>query len=96
MEKRNFENSYENNIDEAKAIAEGEIDVYPGANIVSGNAKIPGWLIFTYTTLPIWGILTLFFFWNGTWGWFDPGYWQQLQKAANTTFPRTNHNHIPP
>jgi hypothetical protein len=34
--------------------------------------------------------VTFFLFWNGSWGWFDPGYWHQLQRAANTTYPFVN------
>jgi hypothetical protein len=42
--------------------------------------------------LPLWGLLSLYYFWNGSSGWFDRGTWKQLQIAANTTFPIENHN----
>lgn len=53
----------------------------------SNDAKISRWLLVLYFTLPFWGILWLYLFWNGSWGWFDRGAWNQLQQAANTTFP---------
>jgi hypothetical protein len=52
----------------------------------SDDAKVPAWLILTYVTLPIWGIITFYLYWNGSAGWLDRGYWKQLQEAANTTF----------
>lgn len=50
------------------------------------------WLKISYVLLPIWGIITFFIFWNGSFGWLDRGYWQELQEAANTTYPFVNHN----
>jgi hypothetical protein len=55
--------------------------------IASKDAPFPGWLKATYIILPIWGILTWYYFFNGTHGWLDPGSWNELQKAALTTFP---------
>lgn len=55
--------------------------------IQEDHNKVPKWLILTYIVLPIWGFVTLYYFWNGSEGWFDPGYWQQLERAANTTYP---------
>ncbi len=51
----------------------------------SNDAKVPRWLILTYIVLPIWGIYVWGVYWNGSVGWLDRGYWQQLQEAANTT-----------
>lgn len=45
----------------------------------------PRWLYWSYIILPIWGVVTFFLFWNGSHGWLDRGYWQQLEKAADTT-----------
>lgn len=56
--------------------------------IKEDHNKVPYWLIVTYIILPIWGFFTLFYFWNGSRGWLDPGYWQQLERAANTTYPQ--------
>jgi hypothetical protein len=56
----------------------------------SNNAQVPKWLLVTYLVLPIWGLIALYIFWNGSVGWLDRGYWHQLQRAANTTFPYVN------
>lgn len=64
------------------------LDVYGDPEITSGHAPIPNWLILTYITLPIWGLITLYVFWGGSHGWLDRGYWHELQKAANTTVIR--------
>jgi hypothetical protein len=69
-----------------------EVDVYADPDITSGHAKIDGWLKFFYIVLPIWGVIWLFLYWNGSHGWLDRGYWHQLEKAANTMFPLSNYN----
>jgi hypothetical protein len=71
---------------------EDELEEYGDENIASYNAKIPRWLTWTYIILPLWGIVAFYLYWNGSSGWLDRGYWQQLQRAANTTFPITNQN----
>jgi hypothetical protein len=53
----------------------------------SNEAPVPRWLITVYIVLPLLGLITWYYFWNGSTGWFDRGYWQELQEAANTTFP---------
>ena len=53
----------------------------------SNEHPIPRWLLLTYAILPILGLVTLYFFWDGSNGWFDRGHWQALQKAAGTTPP---------
>lgn len=60
------------------------------AIIPSKETNIPKWLIWTYIVLPIWGVITFFIFWNGSHGWLDRGYWNELQKASNTTYPQRN------
>ena len=67
-----------------------EIEHYGDPGIASYDAKVPKFLILTYCILPIWGIMTFCYFWNGSLGWFDRGYWRELQIAANTTFPIEN------
>jgi len=69
-----------------------ELEEYGDPQIVSGNAKIAPWLKLTYILLPIWGIIWFFLYWNGISGWLDRGYWNQLEKAANTTYPYHNFN----
>lgn len=71
---------------------EKKIEEYGDEGIRSDDAKIPRFLVWTYILLPIWGIITLYIFWDGSIGWFDRGAWQQLQIAANTTFPTKNHD----
>ncbi len=71
---------------------EKEIHDYGDPNIRSANAPIGRWLKATYVLLPIWGIIWFWFFWNGSYGWLDRGYWHQLQEAANTTIPQKNMN----
>lgn len=80
----------ENNSDETNE----PIEEYGDPGIRSGDAKVSKWLLATYIILPIWGIISFFIFWNGSVGWFDRGYWQQLQRAANTTFPQENFNDV--
>lgn len=66
----------------------GEIEEYGDPGIRSLDAPVPKWLIVTFIVLPIWGVISFFIFWNGSTGWFDRGYWHQLQQAANTTYPQ--------
>ncbi|MBA3236798.1 MAG: hypothetical protein H0T62_00410 [Parachlamydiaceae bacterium] len=63
------------------------MEFYGDDNLSSADARVPLWLKLAYVFLPIWGVIWLFFFFNGSYGWFDAGYWNQLQKAALTTFP---------
>jgi hypothetical protein len=72
---------------------EGEIEFYGDPDIATFDAKVPKFLKLTYLIWPIWGIITFYFFWNGSViGWMDRGYWYELQIAANTTFPIANQN----
>lgn len=75
---------------------ENELEQFGDPGIASKNAKIAGWLWLTYIVLPIWGVITFFIFWNGSWGWMDRGYWHELQEAANTTVPHINYDNLPP
>jgi hypothetical protein len=68
-----------------------DIEFYGDTRIASGHAPIPSWLKWVYVILPIQGLLIFYLFWNGSSGWLDRGYWLQLQKAANTTFPQINY-----
>ena len=66
---------------------EHELEFYSDEGISSADARFPRWLFITSMVLPIWGFCTLFYYFNGTHGWLDPSYWNQLQKAALTTYP---------
>jgi hypothetical protein len=74
---------------------EEEIELFGDPGIATADAKVPKFLLATYLILPIWGIITFYFFWNGSLGWFDRGYWHELQIAANTTFPIENQDMLP-
>lgn len=67
-----------------------EVDEYGDPGIRSGHAPVAGWLQFSYIFWIIFGFIWWFFFWNGSYGWLDPNNWQQLQRAANTTYPTQN------
>lgn len=69
-----------------------ELDFYEGGTITSDHNRVPTWLKWVYIIMPIWGIIWLFLYWNGLSGWLDRGYWIQLEKAANTTYPYINAN----
>ncbi len=71
---------------------DNEIHEYGDPGIASKNHKVEFWLKCVYFTLPIWGIIQFAVFWNGVGGWFDRGYWFELEKAANTTYPYKNYN----
>jgi hypothetical protein len=65
-----------------------ELEIYGDDHrIASRDAKVPRWLKWSYILLPIWGLFWFVYFFNGSQGWLDRGYWGQLQKAALTTFP---------
>lgn len=66
-------------------MSDHDTEFYGDPGIASNDAQIPKWLKWVYFTLPIWGLITLYLYWNGSHGWLDRGYWHQLQKAANTT-----------
>lgn len=70
-------------------IQDPDVDLYGDKDIASGHAPPPKWLIVSNTFFTIFGLIWLCFFWNGSYGWLDRGYWSQLQRAANTTYPYT-------
>jgi hypothetical protein len=53
----------------------------------SNDAGVPLILWITYVVVLVIGIVAFFLFWNGSSGWFDRGYWKELQEAARTTYP---------
>lgn len=70
-------------------VEKSDVDLYGDSGIASGHAPPPRWLIVTNTFFTLFGLVWLYFFWNGSYGWLDRGYWSQLQRAANTTYPYT-------
>lgn len=72
-----------------------ETEEYGDPGIASNDAPIPKWLHFNYVLWIIVGLVGFYFFWNGSYGWLDRGYWQQLQRAAGTTIPFENAEAIP-
>lgn len=71
-----------------------DIDHYGDEYISSYHGTVPRWLKYQYILWVVWGVVWFWMYWNGSWGYLDRGYWQQLQRAANTTFPIINHNQI--
>ena len=69
---------------------DNEIEFYGDEFIASKNEPVPRWLIANYIIWPIVGLCCLYLYWNGSHGWLDRGYWQQLQRAANTVVPFRN------
>ena len=58
---------------------------YSGNEILEfSDTPVPKFLKIFYFIIPILGFLPLIFFWNGSNGWFDRGYWSELQEAAKT------------
>ncbi len=72
---------------------ENQLEYYENNTIATANAKVPTWLLISYPLIAIWGLACLFLFFNGSRGYLDRGYWQQLQRAANTTMPFENHTY---
>ncbi len=73
----------EKNSPDIEEYADGEITEY-------AESTVPRFLKCVYFTLPIWGMVSFYLFWNGSSGWFDRGYWHELQKAAKTTYQQTS------
>lgn len=71
-----------------------DIEYYGDEYIASYHGTVPSWLKFNYIFWLAWGVVWFILFWNGSAGYLDRGYWQQLQRAANTTFPIINQNEI--
>jgi len=68
---------------------DSEIEFYGDPGIASKNEPVPKWLKFNNWFWVAFGLVWLYFFWNGSYGWLDRGYWSELQRAANTTYPFT-------
>lgn len=55
--------------------------------IASADAPVAMWLKVSYVVWIVVGIVGFALYWNGSWGWLDRGYWEELQRAADTTYP---------
>ncbi len=64
-----------------------EIEEYGDEFIATKDAHVPKWLAWSYVFWIAFGLTWFVFFWNGSYGWLDRGYWQELQRAAATTYP---------
>ena len=64
-----------------------DVEYYGEESIASGDAPIPLWLKINYAIWPVVGFVIFYFFWNGSVGWFDRGYWNELQRGASTVYP---------
>lgn len=67
--------------------AEEEVEFYGDERIATKDAPVRGWLKFSYVFWILFGLFWLYYFFNGSYGWLDRGYWLQLQRAALTTYP---------
>ncbi|MFN4173984.1 MAG: hypothetical protein ACK4HV_02635 [Parachlamydiaceae bacterium] len=64
-----------------------ELEYFGDTGIASAHAPVPRWLKWNYAFWVIFGLSWFALYWNGSWGYLDRGHWNELQKAANTTFP---------
>ena len=80
------------NNESGTADQEQGVEFYADPGIASYDKPVPTFLKWTYCILPIWGIISCYIFFNGSLGWFDRGYWHELQIAANTTVPYHDSN----
>lgn len=68
---------------------DSDLELYGDPGIASRNAPTPKWLVFSNWFFVFVGFAVFSLYWNGSFGWLDRGYWSQLQRAANTTYPYT-------
>ena len=67
-----------------------DLEFYADGSITSKDAPIPLFIFIVAGFLIVGTVFAAFFFWNGSQGWLDRGYWKELQEAANTTYPYRN------
>jgi hypothetical protein len=73
---------------------QSELELYGEPGIASRDAPVPTWLKINYIFWIMWGFVWFYCFWNGSWGWLDRGYWQELQRAAGTVYPFTTEERV--
>lgn len=64
-----------------------DLEEYGDSSIATRDGPVPGWLKFSYVFWIVVGLIGFYLFWNGSHGWLDRGYWEELQRAARTTYP---------
>jgi hypothetical protein len=69
-----------------------ELELYGDDSIASKDHPVPRWLFWNYVFWIIVGLVAFGLYWNGSWGWLDPGYWRELQIVAGTTIPERNYS----
>jgi hypothetical protein len=67
------------------------VELYGDPGIASRDTYVPRWLVINNWFWVVFGLFWMFYYWNGSHGWLDRGYWSQLQRAANTAYPYTTH-----
>ena len=67
----------------------GDAELYGDPGIASKDARIPKWLVCVNWVCVFIGLAVFYLYWNGSHGWLDRGYWNELQRAANTQYPYT-------
>lgn len=72
-----------------KSKEDSDIEFYGDPGIASKHVPVPRWLVINNWFLVVFGLFWFIYFFNGSHGWLDRGYWGQLQRAANTAFPFT-------
>lgn len=77
------------NKDEHSNEEHSDVEFYGDPGIASADARVPRWLVINNWFWVFLGLFLFYYFINGSHGWLDRGYWGQLQRAANTTFPFT-------
>lgn len=89
-------NQMNGNSEESETSHREDLEEYGDEGIASLDTPVPKWLKFNYLFWIIFGLIWFYLFWNGsTVSYFDRGYWFELQKAANTTFPAKNVDESP-
>ena len=79
----------ENNNNNDQEGQDSHTELYGDPGIASKNAQVPRWLVWVNWTCVAIGLSVLYLYWNGSHGWLDRGYWNELQRAANTQYPFT-------
>ena len=72
-----------------KSHEHSDVELYGDPGIASKDHRVPLWLTINNWFWVFFGLFFFYYYINGSHGWLDRGYWAQLQRAANTTYPFT-------